>query len=128
MRITIGALALTLFLVIAVFTFGAQQTWVGEISDSHCNAEHQPIAEDDPVLPSPQCVKLCLKSAYKYVFVVDEKVYAITNQDHSDLEKFAGKPVKITGEIKGNSITISKMEPAEPLHVIRSVDGWITPE
>ncbi len=90
----------------------AQQTWTGEISDSHCNREHEPIAEGDPVLPSPDCVKLCLKSGYKYVFVIDEKVYAISNQDNPDLAKFAGHEVKLTGEMKGDSITVTKLDPA----------------
>ena len=89
----------------------AEQTWTGEISDSHCNVEHVPISEGDPVLPSPECVKICLKSAFKYVLAVDDKAYAIANQDFADLAKFAGQEVKLTGDFKGQSITISKIEP-----------------
>jgi hypothetical protein len=99
--------------VIAAITLSArpaEQTWSGEISDSHCRAEHQPIAEDDPVLPSPECVKICLKNGFKYVFVVDEKVYSISNQDHADLAKFAGQAVKLTGELKGDTIAVAKIE------------------
>jgi hypothetical protein len=99
-----------LVFIVCTLTVRAQQTWTGEIGDSHCNLEHEPIAEDDPVLPSPECVKLCLKSAYKYVFLFEDKVYAISNQDNPDLVKFAGHEVIITGETKGQSITISKIE------------------
>ena len=95
-------------------TVRAQQTWTGEISDSHCNAEHEPLAEGDPVLPSPECVKLCLKSGFKYVMVIGEKVYMIANQNNTDLDKFAGREVKVTGEMKGDSITITKVESAAP--------------
>ena len=109
-----ATLAIGLGFLICVLTVRAQQTWTGEISDSHCNLEHEPIAQGDPVLPSPDCVKLCLKSGYKYVFVVGDKLYAITNQNNPDLEKFAGREVRVTGDVKGQSITISKIESANP--------------
>ena len=105
----------TLVLIAAV-TLSArpeEQTWTGEISDSHCRSEHKPLAEDDPVLPSPACVKICLESGFKYVFVVDEKVYSISNQDHADLAKLAGQAVKLTGELKGDTIAVAKIEALE---------------
>src|SRR5579884_211996 len=89
---------------------GAQQTWTGEISDSHCHAEHEPLAEGDPVLPSPECVRICLTSGFKYVFVVGDKVYSIANQTFADLSKFAGQPVKLSGDLKGETITVAKIE------------------
>jgi len=112
MRASFLAVLLALFLVMTLgFGFSrAEQTWTGEISDSHCRMEHVPISEGDPVLPSPDCVKLCLKSGFKYVFVADEMVFTISNQDNPDLAKFAGNTVKLTGELKGDAITISKIE------------------
>ena len=111
---TIIPLTCSLLLLIAITMFArpAEQTWTGEISDSHCRMEHEPISEGDPVLPAPDCVKLCLKSGYKYVFVADEKVFTIANQDISDLAKFAGEVVKLTGDLKGDVITVSKIERA----------------
>jgi hypothetical protein len=106
--------------MLAVFVSGvvllrgasSEQTWTGEISDSHCAAEHVPISEGDPVLPSPECVKLCIRAAFKYVLVVDDKVYAIANQDYADLAKFAGQEVRVTGELKDNAIHIARMDEA----------------
>jgi len=109
---TIGPILLILILLVRVSGRGAEQTWTGEISDSHCRAEHEPLAEDAPVLPSPECVKLCLKSAYKYVIVVGENVYSITNQDQPDLAKFAGQAVKLTGDLQGQAITVTRIEAA----------------
>jgi hypothetical protein len=104
--------ALSLLLTLIAGAGPAEQTWTGEISDSRCRVEHEPISEDDPVLPSPECVKLCLKSGFKYVFVAGEKVYTILNQENPDLAKFAGDAVKLTGELKGVAITVSKIEAA----------------
>ncbi len=108
---SIITIVIALLLVAAAVTFGSsEQTWTGEISDGLCRAEHLPLSEGDPVLPSPECVKVCHRAGYKYVFVVDEKVYEISNQDNPDLTKFAGHSARITGELKGESITVSKVD------------------
>jgi hypothetical protein len=110
-KIVLPGCALSLALAWSLLAKPLQQTWTGEISDSHCRAEHEPLAEDDPVLPSPECVKICLRSGFKYVFVVDEKVYAVANQDYADLAKFAGQSVRLTGALKADTVTVSKIEP-----------------
>jgi hypothetical protein len=88
----------------------AEQIWTGEIGDSHCRFEHEPLNEGDNILPSPECVKLCLKSGYKYMLITDDKLYAIANPENPDLAKFAGQTVKLTGELKGDAITVSRIE------------------
>jgi hypothetical protein len=42
----------------------------------------------------------------------DEKVLQIANQDFEDLKKHPGVLVNLTGEMKGDSITVTKVEPA----------------
>jgi S1-C subfamily serine protease len=59
-----------------------------------------PIAGPKKTFPS---IKLALKSA----FVVDDKVYAISNP--KKVAKFIGDKVKITGTITDNSISIAKI-------------------
>jgi hypothetical protein len=90
-----------------------EETWTGEITDSACKLEHVPVAEGEGVLPAPECVKVCIRGGSKYMLAVDEKIYDIENQKHPDLEKFAGKPVKVTGELKGTAITVSKIEASD---------------
>jgi hypothetical protein len=102
--------AALLIVSLSLFAKPQEQTFTGEISDSHCRGEHEPLAEGDPVLPAPQCVKLCVDSGYKYVFVVDDKIYTISNQNQPDLTKFAGQTVKLTGTLKGEAMTVSKIE------------------
>src|SRR5262249_41635920 len=109
-RTKVVLILLILFISLTTSTLAvhpAEQTWTGEIGDSHCRFEHEPLAEGNPVLPSPECVKLCLKSGYKYVLIADDKLYAIANPENPDLAKFAGQTVKLTGELKGDVITVS---------------------
>ena len=56
------------------------------------------------------CTQACVRGGSKYVLVVDGKVFQIANQDNKDLATHAGHLVKMTGEQKGTSITVSKIE------------------
>ena len=89
----------------------ADQTWSGRISDSACGAKHEEAAENTGVMPDRDCTEACVRGGSKYVFVVDKQVYQIANQNFADLAKHAGHAVKVTGELKGNSITVSKIAP-----------------
>jgi hypothetical protein len=92
----------------------AEQTWVGEISDSACGAHHESGAENVPAPPAKECVENCLRGGSTYVLVGPEhKVFQIANQTAAGLKENAGGKVKVTGELKGDSITVSKVEKAE---------------
>ena len=97
-------------LVLPVLPRAAEQTWSGKISDSACGAKHEEAAENTGVMPDRECTEACVRGGSKYVFVVDKQVYQIANQSFADLAKHAGHAVKITGELKGNAITVSKIE------------------
>ena len=56
-----------------------------------------------------ECTLATVKGGSKFVFVIDEKVYAIANQDHPDLVTFAGDAVTLTGRMKDNVITVTKI-------------------
>src|SRR5437016_9568023 len=88
----------------------AEQTWTGQISDSACGKKHEEAAEGNGVMPDRECTEACVRGGSKYVLVVDDTVYQIANQDNRDLGKHAGHTVKVTGELKGNAITVSKIE------------------
>ena len=102
-----------LFTAIFVFTTiatAAEQTWTGQISDSACGAKHEEAAEGQGKMPDRECTVACVRGGSKYVLVSDGKVFQIANQDNKDLAAHAGHTVKMTGEIKGSSITVSKIE------------------
>jgi hypothetical protein len=88
----------------------AEQTWTGNISDSACGKKHEEAAEGNGVMPDRECTQACVRGGSKYVLVVDGKVFQIANQDNKDLATHAGHKVKVTGELKGDSITVSKIE------------------
>src|SRR5471032_3266650 len=89
--------------------FGADQTWTGQISDSACGAKHEEAAEGQGKMPDRECTQACVRGGSKYVLVVDGKVLQIANQDDTDLATHAGHTVTVTGELKGQAITVSKI-------------------
>jgi hypothetical protein len=92
----------------------APASWTGQISDAMCHGVHQGDAKT--------CVDKCIKGGDKYVLVVKDpkdasaaaKVYAISNQSFKDLGKFAGQTAVVTGEMKDDAITVSKIAAPKP--------------
>src|SRR3954463_2308613 len=103
-------LAAAFAMATAAGPFAAEQSWTGKISDSACGAKHEEAAEGQGVMADRDCTQACIRGGSKYVLVVDGKVFQIANQDNTDLATHAGHAVKLTGELKGNSITVSKIE------------------
>jgi hypothetical protein len=109
----------TLFATFAVVTwlgatanFAAEQTLTGSISDSICRGVHKLMAEQvTPPLSDAECTKTCLEARALYVFVSDARgVLAIANQDFAGLKDYGGQKVKLTGDVRGESITVSRIE------------------
>lgn len=100
--------------VISAPTFAAEQSWVGKISDSDCGAKHMSGSEHEGAkMSDADCVKACIDKGAKYVFVNQGKVLTITNQDFADLAANAGQTVKLTGEMTGDTVTVTKIEPTK---------------
>jgi hypothetical protein len=97
-------------LLLSALPKAVDQTWSGKISDSACGAKHEEAAENTGVMPDRECTEACVRGGSKYVLVVDKQVFQIANQDFKDLAAHAGHAVKITGELKGTAITVTKIE------------------
>jgi len=112
----IGSVMRTIPLLVGVallsgaVSLGAQQTWTGKIADSACGAKHEEAVENEGVMADRDCTQACVRGGSKYILVVDGKVLKIANQDNKDLATHAGHAVKVTGELKGDSITVSAIE------------------
>jgi hypothetical protein len=104
---------LTLFAAAVMFCASplfAAETWNGSISDNMCGAKH-PTAEHGSKMTDRDCVEACIKDhGGKYVFVSEGKVYKIANQDFAGLKTHAGHKVALTGDMKDDTITVSKIE------------------
>lgn len=95
---------------LSVFAQAAEKTWTGRISDSGCGASHAKMMAQHPDAKTERdCALACVKDGGKYVFVTGGKVYNIANQDLAELNEHAGHTVQLAGEMKGNSITVSKI-------------------
>jgi hypothetical protein len=86
----------------------ATRTFVGSIGDSMCGLKHTMGGNDKDC--TLDCVK---KEGSKYVLVdaAAAKVYGLSDQKKP--EQFAGQKVKVTGSLKGNTITVVSIVAAQ---------------
>ena len=90
----------------------ADKTWTGVLSDSKCNGKHAKAEHGAQMDSDHECAAKCVAGGAKHVFVAGGKTYEIANQDYAGLKDHTGHKVALTGEMKGKSITISKIEMA----------------
>ena len=104
-----------LLLGLASFASAADTTWTGQISDSMCGTSHAKMiaGHTGAKMTARDCTLACVKAGAKYV--TKGKVYNISNQGLADLQVHAGHTVRLTGEMNGDTITVSKiaMPPAK---------------
>ena len=91
-----------------------EQTWKGKISDSMCKEKHAAGEHDGKKMTDPDCTTMCVKNGSKYVFVTDGKVYQLANQKSRTIASHAGQEVTLTGELKGDTITATKIAAPKP--------------
>jgi hypothetical protein len=95
-----------IFMLTALTSLAAEQTWTGKISDSKCGASHKAMEHGGKKLNDHDCTVACVKGGAKYVFVSKGKVFDIENQDLAGLEEHAGHSVKLTGDLQADKKTI----------------------
>jgi len=91
----------------------AEKTWDGVISDARCNGKHSKAEHGSQTDSDHDCVTKCVAGGSKYVFVSGGKTYQIANQSFADLKAHGGHSVALTGEMKDDSITVSKIAAAK---------------
>jgi hypothetical protein len=102
-------------LFLALVLSGADQSWTGQLTDSVC-AQYHPSqvgskrGEAADLATRRDCTLLCIRNGADYVFVSEGKVFQISKQDDPELMTHAGENVKVSGTLKENTITISKIE------------------
>lgn len=88
----------------------ADKTWTGRLDDSKCAGHHAKAEHGSQTDSDHECVTKCVESGQKFVFITGGKTYTIANQDFADLKAHGGHTVALTGEMKGDAITVSKIE------------------
>jgi uncharacterized protein DUF5818 len=88
-------------------TKGKEQTFTGNISDSMCGLKHMMPGRDKA------CTEACVKEGSKYVLAdsAHQKVYQLSDQTKP--KDFAGQKVKVTGSLKGDTISVDSIEAAK---------------
>ena len=99
-------------LLLSLPGFAAQKTWIGQITDSMCGADHSAMANGGKKADPHDCTLVCVKGGAKFAFVSNGKVFDISNQNFADLTKHAGHTVTVTGDLgsNGKTIAVSKVE------------------
>ena len=95
--------------VLMLFAFGclswaASKSWTGTVSDSNCGAKHATASAE-----AATCVEKCVSGGAKYVLVSKGKVFPVDPQDK--FQGLGGKSVKVTGSLKGGTITATAVTP-----------------
>jgi hypothetical protein len=105
------AIALSPFFLL----FGAEKTMTGKITDNMCDKDHSMMAVKGKEPDAKKCTLECVKDGMKFVFVTDQGVYEIQNQDLPELKTYAGDSVTLTGDLQsdGKTLKVDKLAPAK---------------
>jgi len=87
-----------------------ETTVTGYISDSSCGLKHMEGMGDDK-----SCTLMCTKGGNGKLVLADrdgKTVYSLDKAGQAKARDFAGQKVKVTGRVKGKSISVTSIEAA----------------
>jgi hypothetical protein len=96
----------------AMSSSAADRMWTGKISDSICGAKHNTSAEHVGKKMSDREWHFGLRERTQRKICIRQwrqGVYNVANQDFAALQEHAGHTVEFTGEMTGDTITVSKI-------------------
>jgi hypothetical protein len=71
------------------------------------------MTEHGKKMTDTQCTTACVEHGSAYVFVTGDKILKVANQNFADLKQFAGDTVSVTGDVKGDTVTVTKIANAK---------------
>lgn len=92
----------------ALSAFAGPTTLTGTVTDDMCGAGKHMM----PGKPAATCVRECVKSGAKYALAANGKVYILSGKA-SQLDALAGQKATVTGDINGNTLTVSSIAAAK---------------
>jgi hypothetical protein len=96
-----------MFLAMTAAAVAAQTTVTGVLTDDMCTKKHMGMGKNNA-----ECVRECIKHGAKYAVVSEGKTYVLAG-DKAKLDELAGKKVKVTGDVKGTTLTVASIEAAQ---------------
>jgi hypothetical protein len=85
---------------------GDKAVYTGVVGDTMCGTKHMKDTKD------ADCIHMCIDHGFDYALVVGDKIYTLKG-DKPQIDKFAGRKVKVTGTLADNAITIDSIESLE---------------
>ncbi len=107
------AVAAVLTILVGFPGAASAETLTGKISDAMCGKSHDTMTEHGKKMTDKQCTVACVEHGSSYVIVAGNKVLKISNQDFAGLKQFAGDAVRVTGDVKGDTITLTRIDKAK---------------
>jgi hypothetical protein len=89
------------------FAFAAPQTLTGIVTDDMCGKKHTMMSGK----PDAECIRACVKAGSKYALLVGGKIYELKG-DAKQIDPYAGKKVKVAGDVSGTTITLASIAEA----------------
>lgn len=89
----------------------------GIVSDSMCGRGHTMNGQGDA-----ECTRLCVKLGYNYALVVGRSLFILQGHE-TELNKFAGDIVMVTGTVRRDTVTVESIATVERAHSPESVSA-----
>ncbi len=88
----------------SVALHAATMTMTGEIGDAACGAKHM-------MKDGATCTAACVKKGSDYALIIKDKAYTLKANDaeKAELAKLAGKMAMVTGDMSGDTMTVTKV-------------------
>ena len=103
---TIRIIEAAAILLTANAAFAADQTWTGTLSDKMCGADHKEMRGK---MTDRDCTLACTKGGTAFALISGNKIYTLSGRE-ADLRTHAGHVVKLTGDLKGETIRVSAVD------------------
>jgi hypothetical protein len=98
--------SLTVLLALSTMPVWAA-TFTGTVTDDMCGAKHMM-----PGKPDATCARACVKRGAKYALSSGDKLYLLSGKG-AEVDALAGQKVTVTGELKGNTLTVASIKAAK---------------
>jgi hypothetical protein len=93
--------------LVAIPAMAATTSLTGVITDDMCSKKHMMPGKSDA-----ECIRACVKEGAKFAVQSSGKTYILDGKT-SEVSALAGKKVTVSGELKGNTLTVSSVVAAK---------------